>query len=89
MILFRATNLVEMTGVPEFYCDDIGQIAVCGPNMKVVFCGTTEISGRSLLYPKCELIRPLRTVVAHVEQIQRALRERSNEELYRAELPFH
>src|SRR5262245_42399940 len=73
MILFHASNLAEVVGVPEFFADEIGKMELIGPNVRFMLCATTHQAGQQLLIPKCEIIRPLCTLAAAIEQVQNAL----------------
>jgi hypothetical protein len=58
----KPPRLVEVTSIPVIFADDIGRVAVEGPNVRITYVEYRTIGSERVRMPVLEMIRPIEGV---------------------------
>lgn len=57
-------RLIDVTSIPVIFADDIGKVAIEGPNVRITYVEYRRIGNERVRMPVLEMIRPIEGVKA-------------------------
>ena len=75
MILYRAANMAEAIGIPEYFVEELGQLQLCQQFLRMTWCSSQEVAGARMLIPRYDVVRPVAGMRSLLDDITRLVED--------------